>query len=149
MDSEMTNSMSSALQPEAANSPEAISNRRLWFEFAASAIAWLCLGTFDVVIIWRACVHLEQFGAPSSHPGARILHFVLWITLFGIAAMAGSMSYRTWRALSGANELLRAEGRERKEFMSLSGLFISVSLGIGFLWMCLPLFILPMCARAR
>lgn len=145
----MTNSMSSAGQSEAASSPQTIPNSRLWFEFAASAIAWLCLGSLDVVVIWRACVHQEQFGAPSSHPGARLLHFVLWIALFGIAAMAGSMSYRTWRTLSGANELLRAEGRERKEFMSLSGLFISVTLGIGFLWMCLPLFILQMCARAR
>jgi hypothetical protein len=58
-------------------------------------------------------------------------------------------AYRSWRALSGEQELLRAEGRERREFMSLSGLFISVTLGFGFLWMCLPLFLLQMCARAR
>ena len=124
-------------------------DRRLWFEFGASATAWLCLGSLDMVIAWRACVHQEQFGGPSSHPGARILYFVLWIALFGLAALAGSMSYRTWRTLSGAGELLRAEGREREEFMSLSGLFISVTLGFGFLWMCLPLFMLQMCARAR
>lgn len=145
----MTNFMSSSSQSEAANGPQAIPNRRLWFEFAASAIAWHCLGALDMVIVWRACVHLEQFGSPSSHPGARILQFALWITLFSLTALAGGMSYRTWRTLSDTPKLLRAEGRERKEFMSLSGLFISVSLGVGFLWMCLPLFILQMCERAR
>lgn len=141
--------MSSAWQSEAQHSPQAIPNSRLWFEFAASAIAWLCLGSLDVVIVWRACVHQEQFGGPSPHPGARILHFALWIASFGLAVLAGCMSYRTWRTLSGTDDLLRAEGRERKEFMSLSGLFISLTLGCGFLWMCLPLFILQMCERTR
>ena len=132
-----------------ASSSETISNRRLWFEFAASATGWLSLGCLDMVIAWRACVHQEQFGGPSPHPGARILYFLLWIVTFGVASLAGSMSYRTWRTLSGASELLRAEGRERREFMSLAGLFISITLGIGFLWMCLPLFMLQMCARTR
>jgi hypothetical protein len=145
----MTNSISGAWQAEPAGNPEAVSNRRLWFEFAASAAGWLCLGCLDMVIAWRACVHQEQFGAPSSHPWARILYFVLWIILFGLATLAGSLSYRTWRTLSGTEELMRAEGRERREFMSLSGLFISITLGIGFLWMCLPLFMLQMCARVR
>ena len=143
----MTNTISGAWQAEPAR--EAISNRRLWFEFAASAASWLSLGCLDSVILWRACVHQEQFGSPSPHPGARILFFVLWIVLFGLAALAGSMSYRTWRTLSGTDALLSAEGRERKEFMSLSGLFISITLGIGFLWMCVPLFMLQMCARTR
>jgi hypothetical protein len=149
MGSEMTNTMSGAPQPEAASGPETISNSRLWFEFAASATAWLCLGCLDMVIAWRACVHQEQFGGPSSHPVARILYFVLWIALFALASLAGSMSYRTWRTLSGAGGLLSAEGRERKEFMSLCGLFISVTLGFGFVWMCVPLFMLQMCARTR
>ncbi len=145
----MTNSVSSDRQPEAEGSREAIPNGRLWFEFSASVIAWFCLGVADVVITWRACVHEEQFGGPSSHPGARILYFVMWGALFGLASLAGTMSYRSWRTLSGTSELLRAEGRERKEFMSLAGLFISVTLGMGFIWMCLPLFIMQMCARAR
>jgi hypothetical protein len=149
MASEMTNPLSSAWQPEAVSGPETVSNRRLWFEFVASVAAWYCLGFLDSVIAWRACVHQEQFGGPSPHPGALILYFLLWIALFGLASLTGIMSYRTWRALSGAGELLSAEGWERKEFMSLSGLFISVTLGFGFLWMCLPLFILQMCTRAR
>ncbi len=141
--------MSNLLSLDAANSPKAISNRRLWFEFAAAATAWLSLGSLDMVIGWRACIHQEQFGGPSYHPGARALYFVLWIVLFGLASLAGFMSYRTWRSLSKESEVLRAEGRERAEFMSLSGLFISITLGMGFLWMCLPLFMLQMCARAR
>jgi hypothetical protein len=59
------------------------------------------------------------------------------------------MAYRTWRKLSDAGGLLNAEGRERKEYMSLCGLFITFTLGCGFVWLCLPLFILQMCLRTR
>ncbi len=149
MASDMKNTISGAWQAESASIPGGISNRRLWFEFSASVASWLSLGLLDSVIAWRACVHQEQFGNPSPHPGARILFLALWCVLFGLAALAGSMSYRTWRTLSGAANLLNAEGRERQEFMSLSGLFISITLGIGFLWMCLPLFMLQMCGRTR
>jgi hypothetical protein len=149
MDFEKTNAMSSRSQSEAATSQTDISNRRLWFEFVAAAAAWLLLGSLDMIVAWRACVHQEQFGGPSSHPGARVVYFVLWISLFGLASLAGTMSYRSWRALSGENDLLAAEGRERREFMSLSGLFISITLGMGFLWMFIPLLLLQMCARIR
>ncbi len=145
----MTNSVSSVWQPGVPRGSLTVSNRRLWFEFSASVAAWFSLGGLNSVILWRACVHQEQFGGPSSHPGARVLFFALWTALFGLAALTGSLSYRTWRAISGASSLMSAEGRERKEYMSLCGLFISVTLGFGFLWMCLPLFMLQMCARAR
>ncbi|MDQ6732987.1 MAG: hypothetical protein M3Z35_02550 [Nitrospirota bacterium] len=145
----MTNLLSADGQPEATGNSAGIPNSRLWFEVAGSGVAWFGLGLADMVITWRACVHEEQFGGPSSHPGALVLYFVMWIVLFGLATFAGTMSYRSWRTLSGVRELLSAEGRERKEFMSLAGLFISLTLGIGMVWLCLPLFILQMCARAR
>ena len=69
--------------------------------------------------------------------------------LMGLAAVAGTMSYRNWRKLSGASEVLRAEATERKAFMAWAGLFISFTLGVGIVWLCLPLFILQMCIRAR
>lgn len=124
-------------------------NFRLWHEFGSSVIAWLSLNCLNSVVAWRACVHQEQFGTASSHPGARIIYFVLWVAFFGLASLTGAQSYRTWRRLSGASDLLSPEGRERKEYMSLCGLFISVTLGIGFLWLSLPLFIIPMCLRTR
>ena len=133
---------------DAGSFPE-IPDGRLWFEVAATNIAWFSLGLADTVITWRACVHEEQFGGPSAHPGARLLYFGAWIAMFGLALLAGTMSYRSWRMLSGVRDLLRAEGRERKEFMSQAGFFISLTLGIGLVWLCLPLFILEMCARTR
>ena len=45
--------------------------------------------------------------------------------------------------------MLLAEATERKEFMAWAGLFISFTLGVGIVWLCLPLFILQMCIRAR
>ncbi len=141
----MTNNLQSAY-----GSPtETKHNLRQWHEFGSSVIAWLCLNCLDSVVSWRACVHQEQFGGPSPHPGARVVYFLLWTSFFGLASLTGFQAYRSWRKLSEASDLLRAEGRERKEYMSLCGLFISITLGIGFLWLCLPLFFLQMCERVR
>jgi hypothetical protein len=148
MGSEMTNSNSN-LPPAEGDPFEMKHNRLLWPEFGTSVIAWLSLNCLDSVVAWRACVHQEQFGSASSHPDARIIYFLLWIVFFGLVSLTGARSYRTWRKLSGTNELLHAEGRERPEYMSLCGLFISVTLGIGFLWLSLPLFMLQMCQRTR
>ena len=100
-------------------------------------------------ITWQACLHQEEFGGPSAHPGARVLFFVFTFLLLGLAAVAGTMSYRDWRRLSGATTVLQAEATERKAFMAWAGLFISFTLGVGIVWLCLPLFILQMCIRAR
>jgi hypothetical protein len=139
----------STLQPAASDSTESHHDLRLWHEFGSSVIAWLSLNCLNSVVAWRSCVHQEQLGNPSPHPGARLLYFLLWIAFFGLASLTGAQSYRTWRRLSGASDLLSAEGRERKEYMSLCGLFISVTLGIGFLWLSLPLFMIQMCLRTR
>jgi hypothetical protein len=128
---------------------DGISTTRLWLGVAASAGAWFGLGLADMFITWLACVHQEKFGGASAHPGARILYFAFTVLLFGVAALAGTMSYRNWRKLSDIRSLLLAEGYERKEFMALAGLFISVTLGAGIIWLCLPLFILQQCLRAR
>jgi len=148
MDSEMSNPAN--IPQLATGDPMEIKrNLRLWHEFGSSVVAWFCLNCLNSVISWRACVHQEEFGEPSSHPGARVLYFFVWIAFFGLASLTGAQAYRTWRKLSGTSDVLRAEGRERKEYMSLCGLFISITLGIGFLWLCLPLFILQMCVRTR
>lgn len=144
-----SSSLSEGQPGSGADNPAAVHNRRLWFEVAGSCVAWFALGFADIVITWRACVHEEQFGGPSSHPGARVLYVVMWILLFGLALLAGWMSFRSWRRLAETNDLLRSEGRERKEFMSQAGFFISLTLGIGIVWLCLPIFIIQMCVRTR
>jgi hypothetical protein len=122
---------------------------RLWFGVAGSAVAWFALGLADMFITWRACVHEEQFGGASSHPGARILYLVAGLLLLGLTLVAGIMSYRDWHRISGLDDLLSAEAYERKEFMALAGLFISFTLGFGMIWLFLPVFIIEMCLRVR
>ncbi len=143
MGSNMTNFFLTPWRFESGN------DRRLWFQVTASSAAWFLLGTADMFITWRACVHHEQFGGPSSHPGARVLLFLAGAVFLGLSVLAGAMSYYGWRELSGKSDLLCAEGRERKEFMAQAGLFMSLLLGIGTVWMCLPLFILELCTRTR
>jgi hypothetical protein len=123
--------------------------RRLWFGVVAATVAWFGLGLADMFITWLACVHQEQFGGPSYHPAARVLYFVSGFGLLGLTVAAGMLSYRNWNRLSGVTSLLNAEAYGRKEFMALAGLFISVTLGAGLVWLCLPLFIIEMCLRVR
>jgi len=120
-----------------------------WFGVAGSAVAWVALGVGDVLITWRACLHSELFGGAGNSPNARILYLVITLVLAGLAVMAGVSSYRNWKKFSDRRALLRAEGRERSEFIALAGLFMSFTLGFGMLWFCLPLFVIQMCIRAR
>jgi hypothetical protein len=145
----MTNPTISNGQPDACGHSPAIANRRLWFQVAGSGVAWIGLGLADMFISWLACVHEEQYGGPSFHPAAHVLFLVVSVLLFGLALLTGVLSYRSWRMLAGTGPLIQAEATDRKEFMSLAGFFISLTLGFGILWLSVPLFIFQMCARAR
>lgn len=100
-------------------------------------------------ITWRACMHNEELGNSSSHPSSTAAAFVVTFLLIGVAASAGFLSYLNWRRLSGGSSLVDAEGRGSSEFIALLGIFVSFTLGIGMVWMGLPLFIIHLCARTR
>jgi hypothetical protein len=120
-----------------------------WFGVAGSSLAWIALGVGDILITWRACLHQDLFGGSSNSPNVRVLYFVITFVLIGLAVMAGVSSYRNWKKFSDRRALLRAEGKERTEFVALAGLFMSFTLGFGMLWFCLPLFVIQICLRAR
>jgi hypothetical protein len=127
----------------------AISPVRLWFGLVASAIAWALLGLIDILITWRACVHQEQSGYASEHPGARALYIIAAIILLCMVMSAGTISYRNWRALSQQREILQATATERREFMALLGVFVSITLGMGVLWLSIPPLWLEFCVRVK
>lgn len=126
-----------------------ISPGRLWFGVAASAAAWFVLGLTDILLTWAACLHHEQLGGASGHPGIRLITVVITFVLFAIVLASGIISYGNWRRLSADPDLESAEGRGRKEFMALLGVFVSLTLGFGVVWLALPLFILDLCVRTR
>jgi hypothetical protein len=94
-------------------------------------------------------MHQESFGVPSAHPGVRILFGVVALVLLLVTIAAGFTSYHNWRALSGGDRVLDAEAVERREFMALLGVIISVTLGMGIIWLALPPLFLDICWRAR
>jgi hypothetical protein len=126
-----------------------ITPARLWFGLAASACAWAMLGILDIVITWRACVHQEEWGNASAHPGARTLYILVSLALILTVLLAGTLSYRNWRALSTQRSILHAEATERREFMALLGVFISLTLGMGVLWLSIPPLIIQLCLRVK
>jgi hypothetical protein len=128
---------------------EHVAPGRLWFGVAASAAAWFVLGLADILLTWAACVHREQFGGSSSHPGIRLLTLLITFVLFATILASGIVSYRNWRRLSADADLESAEGHGREEFMALLGVFVSLTLGFSVIWFALPFFILDLCVRTR
>lgn len=126
-----------------------IAPRRLWFGLVASAVAWFSLGIAEMFITWRACLHNEEFGNASAHSSATAAAYIVTFFLIGLVATAGFVSYANWRKLSTQRSLLDAEGRGHHEFVALLGIYVSITLGAGMVWMGLPLFILRLCARVR
>jgi len=125
-----------------------ISQRRLWFGFVASAIAWAAVGCLDVIVVW-ACAHQEDFGIPPAHPIGRILCGLLAAVLLIVSIYSGIVSYRNWQRLSGHQLFLNAQAVERREFMAVLGVIITITLGMGIVWLGLPPIFLDLCWRAR
>lgn len=123
--------------------------RRLWFGLATPAVAWVTLGIADLVIEWRMCM---RYGSPLAAGGnavGRGLCIGLSVVLLSVGIMAGVISYRNWRRLSREQKLLNALGTDRREFMALMGLFVSLTLGMGMFWLLLTPFIITACERAK
>jgi hypothetical protein len=127
----------------------AVPPRRLWFGFAASAFSWILLGCLDLIITLLACTHQENFGIPGRRPAVGALFFALALALLVVTIAAGVISYSNWRRLSASRGLLEAQAIERREFMALVGVIVSVTLGMGIIWLALPPFFLDLCWRAK
>jgi hypothetical protein len=127
----------------------AVTPAKLWFGLIASAAAWVALGCIDIFILWRVCKDPLAFGSGVPHPGATVLFAAVAFTLMTVAVVAGVVSYRNWRSLSTEHHLLGAEATGRREFMALLGVIVSVTLGMGILWLSIPPLVIAICARAR
>lgn len=133
----------------AQNSPRDVRPGKLWFGFTGSAASWIILSVGYVLITWWACVENRQLGGGTPRPGIGLLYSLAAVLLIGMAFAAGLTSYRNWRKISTARSLGEAEGRGRAEFMALLGVFVSFALGVGLIWLTIPLLILKLCVRAR
>jgi hypothetical protein len=122
---------------------------RLWFGLSASAAAWLLLGCLDIFITFAACTHKDQFGIPGDHPGVTAICLAIAILLFAVTVAAGITSYRNWRTLSMPASLLETQAVDRREFMALLGVIVSVTLGMGIVWLALPPLFIDLCWRAK
>ncbi len=134
---------------ETTSRPRNVSSRRLWFGLGGATCCWIALGITDILITWRECLHQEQYGGASAHPGLLTLNIVLFFVLLAIAVAAGIMSYRSWRRLAGQVKLFHAEAPGRQEYMALLGVLIAATVGVGIIWLGIPLMIISLCVRTR
>lgn len=122
--------------------------RRLWFGFIAGAVAWVVLGCADIVFAWRFCMTQSEYGIPAGHYGAWGAFFGVAVFLLALSIVAGLISYRNLRQIT-EQKVLDAQGVPRREFMALGGLIVTVTMGMGILWLALPPLFLDLCWRAR
>jgi hypothetical protein len=126
-----------------------IGPKRLWFGAITAAVAWTLLGMIDIVITWRSCMVQEDYGIPTPQPGSRILYGALAFVFLVLSVYAGYVSYRTFRYLTNGHKLMEVEAVPRKEFFAYVGLVVTVTMGMGILWLGLPPIFLDLCWRAR
>jgi high-affinity Fe2+/Pb2+ permease len=131
--------------PEPASPPPS----RLWFGLVASVAAWLLLGAIDLLVLWNECAHQQQYGGEGSHSVSRILSFAISIAFLLVAVAGGATSYYNWRGLSRQQNLLETNATDRREFMALLGVIISVTLGMGIVWLSIPPLLIQLCERAK
>ncbi len=90
-----------------------------------------------------------EYGVENPHEYARIACFVISIVLFVMAFAAGFTSYKNFRAISHDRNFINASANDRREFMALLGVIISVTLGAGIVWLALPPLMIELCVRAK
>jgi len=126
-----------------------VSRKRQWFALWGPAAAWIVLFFANIVITWQACLHHEQLGGASSHDGLLILNMIVFLALLATAITAGILAYRAWRMRAGPGSFIYAEAEDRHEYMAMIGVLMTVTMGIGILWLGLPLWIISLCVRTR
>lgn len=134
---------------EITSRPPAVSRGREWFALWGAAIAWVSIYVADIVITWQACLHHEQLGGTSSHAGLLILNMIVFFILLAISILAGILAYRAWRARTGGGNIFYAQAEDRHEYMAMIGVLMTITLGLGVLWMGLPLWMISLCVRTR
>jgi hypothetical protein len=128
---------------------DGVSGRLLWFGFVGAAAAWTIAGVLDVTWEGRGCPRSETALILSMPGWAQVLTGGVTFFLLAVAIIAGVLSYRNWRKLSADNDFVEAEGRGRQEFMAQFGVLVSVTLGMGILWLVLAIYIVGVCVRAH
>jgi hypothetical protein len=122
---------------------------RLWFGFAGSAAAWLALFIADLLLAWKMCTELPNGSDVLSLGWAIYLFAALTVILLAVTIAAGIVSFGNFQRFSNHASLANTEATGREEFMALGGMFISVILSLGIVWLGIPLIIINLCTRAR
>jgi hypothetical protein len=129
--------------------PQPVAPSKLWFGLATAAAAWIALGFIDLMIVWQVCGYASEYGVERTHEIARVASFIISVALFALAFAAGFISYRNFRAVSGERDLINASATDRREFMAVLGVIVSVTLGVGIVWLAIPPLMIELCVRTK
>lgn len=124
--------------------------RWLWFGVTGAAIAWIVAEFLNVLIFGQSCPRWAAAWVQPAPLAPRIILLVITLALLAMAIAAGLVCHRLWRRLNAENtSFLKAEGYDRRTYMTLFGWVVSSTLGLGLIWFALPICIIRLCVRAH
>lgn len=126
-----------------------VPTKSVWFGAAAAAVAFSLNGLVNWLISWRTCYigHGEFIGLRLG--GVRWLLAAITLGFLCVAIAGGIIAFRNWRAIASQEDQRFAEAHSTAGFLSLLGIVLSVTLGMGIIWLGIPLVFLNSCMRAN
>ena len=134
---------------ETTSRPQEVSRIRQWFSLWGAVCCWIGFSIADVILTWRECIFREQYPGVNGQPALLALNIALFLLLLAAALLAGFLSYRTWRRLHGPGSFINSESTGRQEYMAMVGVLITTTMGVGIIWLGIPLWIITLCVRTR
>lgn len=125
------------------------SERQLWFGLVGALFCWVCAGLLNVLFAWQACMGGEAGSFVFTSTGMEILLGFITFGLLAVGIWAGMVSYRNWQRLTHGTDVFHGEGFERKQYMAICGVIVTVTLGVGMMWFSVPIYVLQICTRWR
>lgn len=121
--------------------------RRLWFAIIGAPLAWAAQGAVSWLFVEEACLGAQREPAASS-VFVRVISAGIFIAALIIGLAAISVSVREW-SRSSNRELGSAETMDRKVFLEVVAVFVSIAFTAGIVWMGMGALWLPGCERVR
>ena len=114
----------------------------IWFALCAAPLAWLA----QLLLGW-------YFGAricdPMSVGSVKTAVAIVSVIALATAVFSAWLGWRNWRTSTAMPHPVVSDAWDRREFMALGGLLISVSFTLAIAWASVASVALASCGRAR
>lgn len=120
----------------------------MWYGLIASMSAFIAEGAITFLVTWKTGYSGHGHLGPLSTTDVHWLLVGVTIVLLCFAGSGALVSYRYWKSVSGSSDIAHAASLSNEEFISMIGFVCSVIMFVAIIWIGIPLFMIPLLARA-